>query len=254
MIEHSHNLLKNILLVATMCIMSTAVSAQEDDKGREIIFTPYLWATSLSGTSTVATLPPMELDVPFSDLLDNLNGALSLHTEFRFNDWVFVIDPTYISLTVDAVLPVPPPNGTDLEIDVDIWIVELWAGYRFAEKWEAIGGLRYQDQDLSISGLPNPPSPVSSVSTGADWTNWFVGLRFRTDLSEKWFMSLRGDVAFAGDSDSNWNTEIYFNRRFGDNKALNLGYRYMDDDFEEPGVYGWDVAQDGPVIGYTWKF
>ncbi len=159
MINHSGNFVRRIFIIVAMCIFSTAVSAQENGKDREIIFGPYLWATAISGTSTVGTLPPLDMDVGFSDLLDNLNGALSLHTEFRFNDWVFVIDPTFISLTIEEKLPVPPPDGTDLEIDVEIWIVELWTGYRFDEKWEAIGGLRYQDQDLAIGGLPSPPLP-----------------------------------------------------------------------------------------------
>ncbi|MGA0336597.1 MAG: hypothetical protein ACO3LD_10120, partial [Luminiphilus sp.] len=66
----------------------------------------------------------------------------------------------------------------------------------------------------------------------------------------------RGDVVIAGDSDTSWNTSIFFNRRMGEkgNKALNLGYRYFVDDFVESGVYGWDVTQNGPVIGFTWEF
>ena len=84
--------------------------------------------------------------------------------------------------------------------------------------------------------------------------DWIIGARYNTDLNDKWFMIWRGDVVVAGDSDTSWNTSIFFNRRFGENKSLNLGYRYLVDDYENVGVYGWDVTQSGPVVGFTWVF
>ena len=248
---------QSALCIAVLSLVSTGASAQSSsEKGREIILAPYLWGTSIDGTSAVGDLPPLDIDASFSDLLSNLDFAMSLHTEFRFDDWVFVVDPTYLSLKMDAALPDPVPPGTALDVEVDVWLVELWGGYRLNENWEAIGGLRYQDQEISISGLPNPPSPVSSAGVSTDWTDWFVGARFKTDIGAKWSMAWRGDVVIAGDSDTSWNTSIFFNRRVGEkgNKALNLGYRYFVDDFVESGVYGWDVTQNGPVIGFTWIF
>jgi len=241
-------LVRIIFILAALGGWSSAAVAQNSgDSGREIVLTPYLWGTSISGTSTIGNLPPLDIDASFSDILSNLNFAASLHTEFRFDDWVFVIDPTYISLEMNAELP---PGGT-LDMEVDIWLVELWAGYRLNDNWEAIGGLRYQDQDISVN---TTALPIIIPGVSADWTDWFVGARFTTDLNNKWFMVWRGDVAVAGDSDTSWNTSIFFNRRFGENKALNLGYRYFVDDFDDTGVYHWDVTQDGPVLGFTWVF
>ena len=36
--------------------------------------------------------------------------------------------------------------------------------------------------------------------------------------------------------------------------ALNLGYRYIKDDYNNAPDYTWDVKQQGPAIGYTWAF
>ncbi len=73
-------------------------------------------------------------------------------------------------------------------------------------------------------------------------------------LGDKWVVTWRGDIAFAGDSDSSYNMEIFFNRRIGETMALNIGYRILEDDYINEGVYGWDMVQQGPVIGYTWTF
>jgi hypothetical protein len=247
------NFVRAASLVLAAGLLSAGALAQESGgKERTIILAPYLWATGINGTSTVAPLPPLDIDAGFSDILDNANFAMSLHTEFWFDKWGFVIDPTYISLEMEPELPAGVPL-TAPTIEVDIWIVELWAGYHLNENWDLIGGARYQDQDLTMSGLPSPPLPVSSASAGDDWTDWFVGFRYMSDISEKWFWSLRSDITVAGDSDTGFNAAVYFNRRFGDNKALNLGYRYFENDFSSS-AYGWDVTQDGPVIGYTWKF
>ena len=199
-------------------------------------------------------MPPLDIDASFGDILDNANFAMSVHTEFHFGNWMFVIDPTYISLEMDAALPPPVPAGTSLDIEVEIWLVELWTGYRLNEHWDAIGGLRSQDQDISIAGLPSPPLPVSSAGVAEDFTDWFIGARFRTDLGDKWYITWRGDVTFAGDSDTSLNTSFFFNRRFGESKSLNLGYRYLVHDYDNVDVYRWDVTQSGPALGFTWVF
>jgi len=242
------------LVLLTLGLMSPAVMAQSFDKeSNEIVLTPYLWATAISGTSTVGTLPPLDIDASFSDILDNLNFAMSLHTEFKRGPWVFVIDPTYISIEMDAAPPIP--NVQPGTMGVDIWIVELWAGYQFHDNWEVIGGARYQDQDISVSGLPNPPF-VPPIGVSDDWTDWFAGVRFNSNLGEKWLVVGRADVVVAGDSDTGYNASLFFNRRVGQkgNKTLNLGYRYMVDDYENPGTYAWDITQNGPIVGFTWVF
>jgi hypothetical protein len=241
------------MVLLTFGAIGGAASAQGLTPGEDksVVLAPYLWGTSIDGTSTVGALPPLDIDASFSDLFSNLNFAMSLHTEFRSNDWVLVIDPTYLSLEMEAKPPLPSnPVGT---MEVDIWLVEVWGGYRFTPNWEVIGGLRYQDQDIKVSGLPSPPFP-QNLGVNESWTDWFAGVRGTADLGDKWFMNWRADVVFAGDSDTSWNTSIFFNRRFGETMALNLGYRYFQDDYNKQGVYRWDVTQQGPIVGYTWVF
>jgi hypothetical protein len=243
-----HKITAAVLILA---LWSSASVAQNNNDDSKIILAPYLWGTSLNGTSTVGVLPPLDIDASFSDILSNLNFAMSLHTEFHKGPWRFVLDPTYISLEADIPPLIPDASGTTM--DITIWLVEAWAGYAFTDNWEVLGGARYQDQDLQLSGLPNPPFP-SSLGVSDNWSDWFAGVRFNAALGAKWVLIWRGDVVVGGDSDSSYNTEIFFNRRIGETMALFLGYRYLSDDYINEGVYGWDMVQQGPVIGYTWTF
>ena len=240
--------------VLVLAFWSSASVAQNKNDDNKIILAPYLWGTSLNGTSTVGTLPPLDIDASFSDILSNLNFAASLHTEFHMGPWRFVVDPTYISLEADIPPPMPAPaSATGATMDITIWLVEVWAGYAITDNWEVLGGVRYQDQDLQLSGLPSPPFP-SSLEISDSWSDWFAGVRYNAALGAKWVVAWRGDVVVAGDSDTSYNTQIFFNRRIGETMALNVGYRYLKDDYSNDGVYGWDMVQQGPVIGYTWTF
>ena len=216
-----------------------------------ILFTPYLWGTDIHGTSTVGTLPPLELDVSFGDILSKLNIAGSAHTEFHRGDWTFVIDPTYISLDIDIVTPVPGASSPDA--DVNIWIVEAWTAYTVNPNWELLGGARWQDQDIKLKGLPAPPFPVSP-GVSDSWLDWFAGVRFTYALGKKWGVSGRADFVVAGDSDSTTNAILFFHRRIGENMSIDFGYRYFKDDYDNSPKYAWDVKEQGPLVGYTWAF
>jgi len=36
--------------------------------------------------------------------------------------------------------------------------------------------------------------------------------------------------------------------------AVNLGYRYYKNDYDNAPTYTWDMKQQGPAVGYTWAF
>jgi hypothetical protein len=233
--------------VLALLLLSSAATAQSSNDDSKIILAPYLWGTSLNGTSAIGALPPLDLDASFG--FSNLNMALSVHTEFHTGPWRFTVDPMYVSLTVDL----DTPGGNKPKIDVEMWLVEAWLGYAFSDAWEVIAGVRYQDQDLSLKGLPSPPFP-DSLGVSESWSDWFAGLRFNTEMGSKWHFTFRADTMISGDSDTNYNAQFFFNRRFGESKALNLGYRYMLTDYDNSGVYAWDIVQEGPVVGFTWVF
>jgi len=64
-------------LAGTIILFLPASGLADENGGWSFSFTPYIFAVGLEGD--VATLPPAasaEVDVPFSDILDNLDLAL----------------------------------------------------------------------------------------------------------------------------------------------------------------------------------
>ncbi|MFX4990454.1 hypothetical protein ABTC08_19720, partial [Acinetobacter baumannii] len=61
--------------------------------------TLYVWATSLSGDVGVRNLPAASVDVPFSDVLRNTDGALMGAFVANNGKWLFLADLVYAKLS-----------------------------------------------------------------------------------------------------------------------------------------------------------
>lgn len=54
-------------------------------------------------------------------------------------------------------------------------------------------------------------------------------------------------------SDFMWDLSINLGYQWTDTLSTTTGYRYLDVDCEEDGFL-YDVAQDGPILGLSWRF
>jgi hypothetical protein len=235
-------------LIVSVSFWPGTASAQESD-GWKFRITPYLWMLSLDGT-TAALGNDVEVDLSFSDILDNLNIALSANMELSKGQFFVVFDPMYAQIEADFVGPGDGAVGGTLE--VDLVIADLNVGYSVNENFGLYAGLRYYDQDLKIT-----PNFLPVVSLGDDWTDFILGFRFQTSMSDKWSFAGKLDAAVGGDSESALYVQAVLLRHFGSNKHLDLGWRYYDVDYESgSGVtrFKWDVTHTGPVVGFSWEF
>ena len=87
---------------------------------------------------------------------------------------------TYISLGID----VDTDGGSaSPKADVSIWMVEVWGSYEVMDRFELLGGARWQQQEIAVNfGLPSPPFPGSEFGVKDDWLDWFIGGRFTAPL------------------------------------------------------------------------
>lgn len=245
---------QHVLSVATLTLIMSAsfwsgtASAQESDAWKFRI-TPYMWMMSLDGT-TAALGQDVDVDASFSDVLDVLNIALSANMELSKGKFFAVFDPMYSQIESDFSDPGGGPVGGTVK--VDMLIADFNVGYSIDENFGVYAGARYYDQDISIT-----PNTLPKIGLGDDWTDIIVGLRAGGKVSENWSFMGKMDAAISGDSESAYYFQAVLLRHFGDNKHLDLGWRYYSVDYESgAGItrFKWDVEHSGPVVGFSWEF
>ncbi len=243
-----------VLCLALVVLFGSSAWAEDaTEEGWNFDLAPlYLWALSLDGDMAVkGEYTP--LDIGFDDILDQVDFAGTVHFEGRNADWGFLLDATYVTLKSETDLPpIGEFPGGDFLTDTDITVLE-GIGYRRIgtreNRVDLLFGVRYMEIDTDLT----PPSSIPMVSGKADWTDVLVGARLSTDLSEKWSLLLRGDVA-AGGSDLTVNASALFVRQFKGRMGLVVGYRVMDVDYEDGSgadLFVFDAKMAGPILGFN---
>ena len=197
--------------------------------------TPYLWGSSLDGTTAVAG-QDIDFSADFSDLVSNLDAGFAANFTAQSETWGYFIDGNFVKLSADDL-----GLMGGLDVAVDQKIVEAGISYRLSEQFNLIGGGRYQKVDEDIN------SPIGSLNGGDSWIDGFIGAVWQPVNTDKWTLKLRGDIG-AGDSDSVWQAGIGGGYRFNKTWSILLAYRYLSTDFESE-KFKWDVDQSGLGLG-----
>lgn len=268
--------LKTRLFVAILigaCIFSAfvpSVQAQDQtdaDSDWRFSVSPYMWALSLEGDATVKG-NYSDLDVKFKDILDELNFAGMVEFEAWKGNFGFYVSGVYGNLGNTTKI-----NG----IKIDPTIQTLWTGAGggyYLGTWnlgdasdgnpstlkaDTYFGVRYTYLDVELD-FKNGPQP--DVQGDQDWFEPVLGLRTLWDLSDRWSLSVGGDVGgMAFGSDFAWGAFGLVNYRFNlfgnDNARFFVGYKAMSQDYEDGSgakKFEWDVTAHGPVLGLTIPF
>ena len=252
--------MKNISKLAclsaiALALSASAVFAQEDSPdswkwGAEV----YFWGASLGGSTTSGG----DIDLGINKIIDNLKfgamGTLAAHK----GDWTLFADMIYLDVgdkvsTTATIGPIALPVSAS--IDLKGFITTAGAGYRVydqgATSLDVTGGIRYLwlDATLDVS-VPSIPRSVREEESGSNW-DAVVGLRGRTDLNDKWYLTYYADIG-AGDSDLTWQALVAANYRLK-KVDLTLGYRYLDWNFDKFGPFH-DLNLSGPFAGVKIPF
>jgi len=234
------------LLISTLFWVQTA-SAQsyqgyEDnsDQWRSTL-SGYLWALGMDGTAGVKG-NEFDVDESFSDLLDDLEIAMSLRFESHKGNWGYFLDGMFVRLKPETSTP-----GVTISQDIKSFVGEVGGIYHINPKVAGIYGVRYQAMDIEVD------LPGMTVGEDVNWADIFVGLRFVPVRTDKWQLWLRGDVG-GGDSDSTWNAAIGAVYHINNRWSLGGAYRILATDFEQDG-FKWDVDYEGVavILGYTFQ-
>lgn len=237
---------------ALACLASLAPAAQAAEGGWDWIVAPYGWAASI-GTDLTTSSPPSEssTDTSFRDVVDKLDGAFEIHIEGQGDHFGGFTDFTYIGLADTREHP-----RFTIDSDLDARLFEIAAVWNPSEErflgWDLFAGLRYIDVDFTTQLEPvNPVFPTVRLDAGETFNDFMAGARYTWDLSERWRLTLRGDVSF-GDTEGTWNVSAVVLYRTG-NGAWAFGYRHLDVEVEAGGR-NTDITMTGPEIGYAFRF
>ncbi len=207
-------------LAGLMCATTATGSRAEplappgiNDNQWRFSLTPYIFLPAdVSGDSTVAG-QTVSIDFDTSELLDILDFAFATRAEAWKGNFAIILDGNYVDVGLDATTkgPGPFPGGEEVDVDVRQFYLDLLASYRVLKKpynddgdlWtlEVMGGGRYnylkQVIDLKEEGSLGPG--VNATLGGSEtWVDPMVGARVMAMLSERWSMSVRGDIGGFG--------------------------------------------------------
>jgi hypothetical protein len=238
------------------CFSSYAETTSSDKWNFQLA--PYAWLAGQNGkVATLPPLPPADIDVDFyDDILGNINGAIMLVGEARKGRYGVVMDIAYTD--IEAEESTSGPFFSSVESRTKSWIVSAAGLYRLVEKERAFldvfGGIRYWSVESKLS-LEAGLLPARKISNTEDWVDPLVGLKGLTPIGESRFF-VSGAFAIGGfgvGSDFMWDANINLGYQWTKSFATTFGYRYLDVDYEEDDFL-YDVAQDGLVLGLSWRF
>ena len=190
------------------------------------------WGPSISGSIGVGG-HQANTDVSLDTILGDLKGIAMLGFDLRKEKFGFYAQPNWISLQADG--NVGPLRAQD---DMQIWVVDM-AGFYQLGKWgkekpvtlDALLGVRYWNvsDELTLSGPGGLISYNHSDSTYL--IDPIIGLRAKMYFTEKFSLSLHGDVGGFGVSDHSsqltWQALGTLGYDFTRHFSLGLGYRAL---------------------------
>ena len=234
--------------------MTVAAAAEtgSDQDGWTFGGSAYLWAAGVKGTDAAGD----EIDVSFSDTLEDLEGGLMGVIAAQRGKWTLLADIIYLSIHQETS---STANfiGIPLKIDVDVklkgFISTLGVAYRIIDddvtSLDLMAGARYFRLDLDLDADVGGTNTKSSDSE--DLLDGIIGAQVTINLSEKWYLSCYADVG-TGDSKLTWQVWPGVGYRF-ENVDVVAAYRHLAWDSDDGHTID-DLSFSGPVLGLTFRF
>ena len=253
------NLIRNACLTVALACGSAGVLTAQDAQSEkwENTITLYGWAAAMSGTEAIGPISAT-VDVPFSDILDNLKMGAMLNYMGRGKTWVTGADFIYMKLGSDVA--VPSTGNTVAEVKFKQWLFEVDGGYRVLPWMDALIGVRIPVLEAEI--VPDVNLPSASTKSGSQsWIAPLIGARVFVPITKHLTVIGRGDLGGfqIGGQNTTWQAAGYLNYKFGKHFSTELGYRAINADYAtgtrgQQGYFLYDVTSFGGLLGLSYTF
>ena len=214
--------------------------------------TPYAWMTGLEGS---VGAPPVDVDLSFSDVLEDLEASGMVLASARNGPWAVFADFTHSNLS-SSLVPLDP-SLREAIVDAKTTTFSLALGYQLYDRdqlsLDGYLGLRSWWLDNALT-LVDINGQAARFPDDHNWVNPLVGLNVMWTPAEDWtlFSALEGGGALGG-SDYEWSAFVGASYAFNHWVAASAGWRHLDVTYSD-GDFVFDVVQSGPVLGVTFKF
>ena len=253
-------LLLLLLLLGAIPVLAQVESAESQDQW-QYTGAIYLWGADVGGRTTNGS----EVEVGFSDLVDNLEMAFMGAFAARKNDWSVLADLIYLDLnaskSADLSIPVGPiqiPATSGTNLDLKSLVLHFAGGYELHSesnsRVDLIGGVRYLDLDMDLFLELESLGPGQSRTVSESVTAWdgIIGLKGRSAIGEQWYFPYYLDIG-AGQSDFTWQASAGVGFQAGNSWDVTLLYRHLEWDLDSTRIID-DVNFSGPVLGFVFRW
>jgi opacity protein-like surface antigen len=219
----------------------------------------YLWAAGIEGNVSAGGTT-VSIDVPFSELFDDLTGALMGRFGARKGRWGILVDVFWCALEENTSGPV------GIRTEVDLFIGELTGSYTLVTArspdaeasadeppkglftLDAYAGARVYSVGVEIT------TTLTSSEQDETWVDPIVGFEARYQ-ARRWLFLARGDVGgFGISSEFAWSVTVGVAYRCSSVFWLGAGYRWLDIDFESGGSAFADFQLSGPYLAFAFAW
>lgn len=225
---------------------------QSSPEGWQFELVPYLWGSAIDGEIGIGNRTA-NVDASFSNIVKHLHFAAMGLAEARRERLVVLADTFYTDLRGQRATP--GPLFSSVRPEQRLFILTPEAGYRVVDSGDtsidALGGIRYwhlkSELEFRAGVLPS-----IDMEASRNWVDAIVGLRARTALPRRTWVSAYGDVG-AGGSDLTYQLVGTVGGDIGTRYAVVFSYRLLNVDYDKDRVL-LDTAMKGPLFGFTFKF
>ena len=254
--------------VLLLCLAAGGNAWAESDKWNFTVLFPMVWATDINGEINVDDRV-IKAEIPFSDITDSLNFGYMAEFYAQKGRWMYAVKLNYMDSGKEFIsdefnlpgtgIPIAPSHR--IKTDLISGTTDLMVGYQVRDSVRLYSGVRviFSEIDLDITPLGTGVIEIEERVNLVDETlyDWLVGADYTYKISPRWSMILSGDIAIAGDNDTDYVANAVLTYRISKLNNLWMGYRYMriKDKFTEDGTdIKTDFIQNGPMIGWAFTF
>lgn len=261
MIPFTRQLFAGAVCALTMSAAAQAadVSAPDSAEGWTFTGAAYLWGAGISGEAGVFGIPPQDVDLSFSDILEDLDFAFMGLGEARNGRFVLGLDLTYSKVGSEIDNPRDGPGQiiNKANVDTTSWMVTGYGGYSIFDtedvRVDLIGGARFwsinTEIEVDFSNLAD-----RTFDDGASWVDPLAGVKLRLDLTPDVYIASWGMIGgFGVGSDLMWDVMAGAGYSFTEHFDVFAGYRAVSVDYSDDGVV-YDFVQQGPVVAGVFRF